>query len=207
MMYKRSQLEDAICKANRAERGIARTKLLARIKRLLDVDRTLGAKRGASPVQRYAFFSEAPRGSGQEASFTEYEIFALDVAVHIAMHGIQQSDIVELLRHLRPNLEQFHRELLTHTIDQFDFTMPVSGPKPKEAPQRWFLSVTAAGRSADFATKGGFTASLLKGGGEWWTHVFSDAGRTATIIELSVSPAFIREQLRVIEPRRKGRPR
>ena len=112
MRYKRSQLEDAICKANRAERGAVRTKLLARIKRLLDVDRTLAPKRGADSRQRFAFFSEERRGTGQEASFAEFEIFALDVALQLAMHGIPQIDIVEILRHLRPELEERHRKLL-----------------------------------------------------------------------------------------------
>jgi hypothetical protein len=202
MRYKRSQLEDAICKANRAERGPVRTRLLAKIKRLLDIDRALAPKRGAESRQRYAFFSEKRRGTGQEASFAEYEVFALDVALQLAMHGIQQTDIVEILRQLRPELEERHRKLLA---SPFDLKTPAS-PSPGIGEQRSFLSVSAAGPSASFTTKDKFTAALLAGTTDWLNHVFSETGKAATIVELTFSPAELRDYLRVIEPRRKGRP-
>ncbi|MFO3796488.1 MAG: hypothetical protein ACK8QZ_04285 [Anaerolineales bacterium] len=201
MRYKRSQLEDAICKANRAERGAVRTKLLARIKRLLDVDRTLASKRGANLRQRLAFFSEERRGTGQEASFAEYEIFALDVALRLAMHGIQQTDIVEILRQLRPQLEVRHRKLLAN---RFDFEMPQ--PVVRISDHRVFLSVSAADSSAPYKTDNGFTAALLEGGTEWWNHVFSQTGKAATIVEITFIPAELRELLHAIKPRKKGRP-
>ena len=205
MTYKRSQVEDALCRSN-AVRGAARSKLLVRLKRLLDIDRGLAPKRGAS--QRCAFFSEEGPGKGQEASFQEYEVFALDVGLLMAAQSLPQIDVVEILRELRPSLEKEYQTIVTRPLAYYaDLKKAERKRGPLISNHPIFITVTAAvDKSTASVTRSGFTAEILHGGAGWWNHFWSTKGKAATTLEITLLAHALRSILSNIKPRRKGRP-
>lgn len=201
--YKRSQIEDAICLLH-SVRGTARAKLLSRLKRLLDIDRQLPFTRKKGQAQ-YAFFSEDGPGTGQEASFQEYEAFALEVATHIAAQGIPQTDVVEIFRALRNQLQQLHRNILEKPLEFYaDIKQAQRDREPIMSAHPVFLVVYQAPRSDLFLTKSGLTAEVLLDGTSLWEHFSKAKGRTATTTELSLFPHALRFRLNAVKPRKKG---
>ena len=208
MTYKRSQVEDAICRANLVG-SPARTKLLTRIKRLFDIDRELLPKRGTDRKQRYAFFSEKGPGAGNETSFQEYEVFAVSVALLMAAQGVPQIDIIEILRSLRPNLEAEHKRILAKPLDQPPEILRAirEGRIDMSMRDPVFLCVTQAiDRPVSFVTKSGLTGNLVRSNEDLWNLFVSNNRRAITALELSLLPHTLHWQLTNIEPRRKGRP-
>jgi hypothetical protein len=110
--YKRNQLEEAIVRTLGA--GDAQIPdLKMQIKRLLLTDRRLGhGKRSARGVDRYAFYSAKPKGTGIEVLFTDYEVFAVMAAIILLEHGIPQAKVVSILQQVRSDFEATHRETL-----------------------------------------------------------------------------------------------
>jgi hypothetical protein len=110
--YKRNQLEEAIARTLGA--AVARIPdLRLKIKRLLLTDRRLGrGKRSDRSVDRYAFYSAKPKGTGIEVLFTDYEVFAVMVAIILLEHGIPQAKVVSILQQVRSDFEAAHRETL-----------------------------------------------------------------------------------------------
>lgn len=112
--FKRNQVEEAISAlvdpSARAPSALLRTKL----KRLLDADRDFDKRRRSTPAQRgkYAFFSHKRRGSGVEVQFSEYEAFALYMALCFLESGWPQTTAVSILRQARPQLERKHAEIV-----------------------------------------------------------------------------------------------
>lgn len=207
MTYKRSQVEDAICRANLVGSPI-RSKLLTRIKRMFDIDRKLTPKRSTDRKQRYAFFSEKGPGAGNETSFREYEVFALGVALLMAAQGVPQIDVIEILRSLRPRLEAEHRRILAKPLDASPETVRAihEGRIDVSLKDPVFLCVTAAAdRTVPFVTKSGLTGDLVRSINELWNR-FEMARKAITAIELSLLPHTLHWQLTNIEPRKKGRP-
>ena len=87
MSYKRNQIEEAI---DSSELG-------TRIKRLLELDRSLGRKLRSKDAEQanFAFFSEEQPGTGADISFSEYEAFALLNGLKIMGHGWPRGFAVE----------------------------------------------------------------------------------------------------------------
>lgn len=181
---------------------------MVRIKRLLDIDRKLPSKRGADRKQRQAFSSEAGPGPGHEMSFQEYEIFALDLALLLAEQGVPQTDVVEILRTLRPSLEAEHRKILAKPLTFFaDFPEARRDGEPVISNHPIFLAVTpASGQNTPFVTKSGLTATLLRGGTAWWNHFWDSNGKAVTTLEITLLAQALHGRLMAIAPRRKGRP-
>jgi hypothetical protein len=109
MLYKRNQVEDAICRIFEANGERAR-ELKLRLKRLLVTDRRLA--RGKATEKRFAFFSKEAPGSGTEVMFSKYEAFALLAGLRLLEHGIPQATVVSVLRQLRSNLQNAYRDTL-----------------------------------------------------------------------------------------------
>src|SRR5438309_8314445 len=77
---------------------------LTRIKRLLETDRQdkVPAGNDYQPPARYAFSSAESEGQGIDAVFTSFDAFCLALALDLADFGFKPSEIVFLLRYLRP---------------------------------------------------------------------------------------------------------
>ncbi|MEN8129634.1 MAG: hypothetical protein ABFS45_05445 [Pseudomonadota bacterium] len=101
--YKRGQVEWAIWQSLDSQYAFGREPpktFQTRIKRLLEIDR---AAPEDSP--RFAFSEGPPSGQGVDVSFTPFDAFCLALALDLLDMGFKQSEIVFLLRHIRPLLK------------------------------------------------------------------------------------------------------
>jgi hypothetical protein len=130
--YKSNQVREAIFWTLGAEGERAREITLL-LRRLYAADRGLG-RRPRSHDQaehHYAFFSDAPPGTGADILFTDYEAFASLAALMLLEHGLPQETVIRLLRRLRPQLESIHKENLTKDPRQlFDEKALLEQAKP-----------------------------------------------------------------------------
>jgi hypothetical protein len=112
--YKRNQIEEAIGRMFDPNCDKPPSELRTRIKRLLELDRSMGRKvRSKDPEEgNFAFFSEEAPGTGADVSFSEYEAFALINGLRIMNHGWPQSFAVSIMRRVRPDLEREHARIL-----------------------------------------------------------------------------------------------
>ena len=120
MLYKRSQLENAIARILEPGSKAPSVTLRTRIKRLLELDRKLGRKPRSHDVEEsnFAFFSEESPGSGADVSFSEYEAFALLTGLSIMEHSWPQGFAVSVMRRLRPELAREHARILRQDPSQ-----------------------------------------------------------------------------------------
>jgi hypothetical protein len=114
MSYKRNQIEEAIGRIFDPSSQKPPSELRTRIKRLLELDRSIGRKvRSRDPEEaNFAFFSEEAPGTGADILFSEYEAFALLNGLRIMNHGWPQSSAVSIMRRVRADLEREHRRIL-----------------------------------------------------------------------------------------------
>jgi hypothetical protein len=87
----------------------------ARVKHLLQLDRA-GAISGnpAKPLPvEHALVSEEPRGKGIDAAFRAFDAFCLAIALDFLRAGFKQSEVLLLMLHLRPRLEEPFAKILS----------------------------------------------------------------------------------------------
>ena len=103
MTYKRNQIEEAIAHIFNPNCQEPSSELRTRIKRLLELDRSMGRKvrSKAAEEANFAFFSEDAPGTGADISFSEYEAFALLNGLRIMGHGWPQGFAVSIMRRVR----------------------------------------------------------------------------------------------------------
>lgn len=113
-LYKRNQVEEALSRVFEEPSSKPSAGLRTRVKRLLELDRSLGRnKRSANPqLAYYAFYSDESPGRGSDVQFSEYEAFALLTGLQLFRHGWPQSFPVDLLRRHRPELERQHARII-----------------------------------------------------------------------------------------------
>jgi len=124
MSYKRNQIEEAIARVVVPNCKQLPSELRTRIKRLLELDRSMGRKVRSNDAEEanFAFFSEDAPGSGADISFSEYEAFALLNGLRIMDHGWPQSVAVSIMRRVRCDLEREHGRILRQDPDSlFDW--------------------------------------------------------------------------------------
>lgn len=87
---------------------------LTRIKRLLETDRHDRVPTGQDhkPPAAYAFSSIESEGQGVDAAFTSFDAFCLALSLDLVDLGFKPSEIVFLLRYLRPELERRFETIL-----------------------------------------------------------------------------------------------
>ena len=115
MSYKRNQIEEAIARIFDPNCREPPSDLRTRIKRLLELDRSMGRKvRSKDPEEgNFAFFSEEAPGTGADISFSEYEAFALiKWSEDYGNHGWPQGFAVSIMRRVRRDLEREHARIL-----------------------------------------------------------------------------------------------
>jgi hypothetical protein len=84
-----------------------------RIKRLLELDRetTLQLDQNDVPV-KHAFLNTRPEGTGTDAQYTPFDAFMLAVGLDLLDAGFKQSEVVFLLRCVRPELSKEFSRIL-----------------------------------------------------------------------------------------------
>src|SRR5262245_28867922 len=114
MSYKRNQIEEAIARIFDPDCREPPSDLRTRIKRLHELDRSMGRKvRSKDPEERnFAFFSEEAPGTGVDISFSEYDAFALINGLRIMTHGWPQGFAVSVMHRVRVDLEREHGRIL-----------------------------------------------------------------------------------------------
>jgi hypothetical protein len=120
MSYKRNQIEEAIARISVSNYDKPPLELRTRIKRLLELDRSMGRKlRSKDPEEaNFGFFSEEAAGTGVDISFAEYDAFALLNGLRIMGHGWPQGFAVAIMRRVRPALESEHVRILRQDPDK-----------------------------------------------------------------------------------------
>jgi hypothetical protein len=83
-----------------------------RIKRLLDIDRDLDLTGVEAPPKAEYAFAAPPAVEGAEAEYRAVDAFCLAIALDLLDSGFKQSEIVFLMRYLRPELERRFPALL-----------------------------------------------------------------------------------------------
>jgi hypothetical protein len=85
-----------------------------RIKRLLDLDRSMGRKLRSKNAEEanFGFFSEEAPGTGADILFSEYDAFALLNGLRIMKHRWPQGFAVSIIRRVRLDLEREHARIL-----------------------------------------------------------------------------------------------
>jgi hypothetical protein len=120
MSYKRNQIEEAIARIFDPNCEKPPSELRTRIKRLLELDRSIGRKvRSKDPEEaNFAFFSEKAPGTGAVILFSEYEAFALLNGLRIMQHEWPQGFAVSIMRRVRLDLEKEHARILRQDPDE-----------------------------------------------------------------------------------------
>ena len=120
MSYKRNQIEEAIARIVAPNCEKPPSELRTRIKRLLELDRSIGRKLRSKDAEEanFGFFSEEAPGTGADISFSEYEAFALLNGLRIMEHGWPQGFAVSIMRRVRLDLERQHARILRQTPDK-----------------------------------------------------------------------------------------
>ena len=114
MSYKRNQVEEAIARIFAPDSQTTPSELSTRIKRLLDLDRSIGRKlRSKNPEEaNFGFFSEEAPGTGSDIWFSEYDAFALANGLRFLSHHWPQGSAVSIMRCVRLDLQREHARIL-----------------------------------------------------------------------------------------------
>jgi len=210
MSYKRNQIEEAIARifAPNCEKAPLRT----RIKRLLELDRSIGRKLRSKDAEEvnFGFFSEEAPGTGAVISFSEYEAFALLNGLRIMGHGWPQAFAVSIMRRVRLDLEREHARILRQRPDKlFDQQVILARACPGaiavDNTDPVFLTVASKEQRAPDE---GQTAPLsaVCHGLEKVSEFSRDVGASSvTMFEVATLAHRLHQKLMKTEPKRRGR--
>jgi hypothetical protein len=116
-LFSRGQVEWALWKLSTIDLPAGdepKSAFRARVKHLLQLDRS-GATSGhpAYPIPvAHALSAEEPGGRGVDATFTAFDAFCMAIALDFLRAGFKQTEVLLLMLHLRPRLEQPFAKIL-----------------------------------------------------------------------------------------------
>jgi hypothetical protein len=212
MSYKRNQVEEAIARIFFPNCEKPPSELRTRIKRLLELDRSMGRKlRSNDPEEaNFGFFSEEAPGTGADISFSEYDAFALLNGLRIMGHGWPQGFAVAIMRRIRPALEREHARILRQDLDKlFDQEAIRAAARPGDIAadntDPVYLTVASKTEGVPDEPQTAPLAAVCRGYGE--VSAFSrDVGASSvTFFEVATLAHKLHESLMKTEPRRRGR--
>ena len=116
-LFSRGQVEWALWKLSTIDLPAGdepRSAFRARVKHLLQLDRAGATSgHGAYPIPvAHALSAEEPGGRGVDAAFTAFDAFCLAIALDFLRAGFKQAEVLLLMLHLRPRLEQPFAKIL-----------------------------------------------------------------------------------------------
>ena len=212
MSYKRNQIEEAIARIFDPNCEKPPSELRTRIKRLLELDRSLGRKPRSKDAEEanFGFFSEEAPGTGADISFSEYEAFALLNGLRIMAHGWPQGFAVSIMRRVRVNLEKEHARILRQSPDElFDQEVIRARARPGDIAvdntDPVFLTLASkAQRGPD--ERQTVPLSAVCQGWEKVSKFSRDVGASSvTTFEVVTLAHRLHQELMKTEPRRRGR--
>jgi hypothetical protein len=212
MSYKRNQIEEAIARIFDPSSQEHPSELRTRIKRLLELDRSIGRKRRSKDPEEanFAFFSDEAPGTGADILFSEYEAFALLNALRIMDHAWPQGFAVSVMRRVRPSLENEHLRILRQSPDELFNPQAIrASARPghifvDNADPVFLTLASKAQHEPDKARR--FPLSAVCHGYEEVSRFSRDVGASSTtMFELATLVHRLHEDLTQTEPRRRGR--
>jgi hypothetical protein len=212
MSYKRNQIEEAIARIFDPNCKQPPSELRTRIKRLLELDRSMGRKRGSKDAEEanFGFFSEEAPGTGADILFSEYEAFALLNGLRIMEHGWPQGFAVSIMRRVRLDLEREHARILRQRPDKlFDQQAILAKARPgaiavDNADPVFVVLASKAQRAPDEPQTAPLSAVCR--GIEKVGEFSRDVGASSvSMFELATLAHRLHQELMKTEPRRRGR--
>ena len=212
MSYKRNQIEEAITRIVVPNCEEPPSELRTRIKRLLDLDRSIGRKPRSKDAEEanFGFFSEEAPGTGADIMFSEYEAFALLNGLRIMAHGWPQSFAVSIMRRVRRDLEREHARILRQDPGKlFDWDAIRARARPGDIAvdntDPVFLTIASKAQRGPDEGQTAPLSAVCHG----WAKVceFSrDVGApSVTFFEVVTLAHRLHHELMKAEPRRRGR--
>ncbi len=202
--YKRNQVEQAIAEVLGLGSARVSSGMRTKMKRLLDVDRTLGRnKKSANPeFANFAFYSSDRPGKGTENWFSFYETFALLTALRLMGHAWPQATVVAVLRRARPTLEKDLIEILAKGWSVQSGARP--GDLVVETANPVFLVIQSDDRG--MIAGGPDQFAVCKGQQAVMRFILSrEIGLMWTIFELSKAAYGLASTLTKTRPQKRGR--
>jgi hypothetical protein len=212
MSYKRNQTEEAIARSFNPNSQEPPSELRTRIKRLLELDRSIGRKRRSTDAEEanFAFFTDEAPGTGSNVWFSEYEAFALLNALRIMEHGWPQGFAVSVMRRVRPDLEREHARILRQSRDElFDpqairaigqaGNIAVSNTDPV------FLTLASKEQHAPGELQPSPASAVCRGFEQVSKFSHAVDASSVSIFEVATLVHRLHDQLLQTEPRRRGR--
>lgn len=216
MSYKRNQVIWAIWQSMAYSHAFGSTPpawFETRIRRLLDLDR------GEEAKPPFAFMATAPRGRGADTAFTDFDAFCLALGIELLDAGFKQSEIVFLLKHVRPRLSKEYTEIMDSPrisprgvalSKDFPTLPPYQRGLDKVADYRRFMLIVKVEKEAFPTLKKTKDPLFLepvfcKGLSAMTDNLFERGGdlRKLLIVELSTPATLVKENLdRALEAKR-----
>jgi hypothetical protein len=211
MSYKRNQVEEAVARTFNPHCKKPSSELRTRIKRLLELDRSIGRKPRSKNAEEanFGFFSAEAPGTGADISYSEYEAFALLNGLRLMAHGWPQGFAVSIMRRIRVDLEAEHEWILGLALEElFDQdeirTSARAGDLPVDSTHPVFLILASTTKPAPNYDADYPLVAVRRGELEA-TKFWRNAGFTgATMFELSGPAHDLHENLMKVEPRPRG---
>jgi len=212
MSYKRNQVELAIARIFSANFREPPSELRTRIKRLLELDRAIGRKRGSKDAEKanFAFLSDEAPGTGADILFSEYEAFALLTALRMMAHGWPQGFAVSIMRRVRLDLEKEHARILRQDPAKlFDWRAIRARARPGDIAvdntDPVFLTLASKAQHPPDKVRPSPMSAVCRGFDQ--VNKFSrDVGALSmTMFEVATLVHRLHQELMQTEPRRRGR--
>jgi hypothetical protein len=210
-LYKRNQIEEAISQIFENSPKPS-SELRTRLKRLLEMDRSLGRNaRSADPqVANYAFFSSDAPGKGVEIMFSDYEAFALLTGLRLLHHGWPQSFAVGIVRRVRSELERQHDRILKQDPKKlFDGEEIRRRARPGALyvnnTDPVFLTIASRQPSASENNSDIPPCSVCRGLDEVSQFLKREKAQSHTLMDLVTAAHAFSSQLQKVQPRKRGR--
>jgi cytochrome c553 len=210
MSYKRNQIEEAIARIFDPNSKEPPSELRTRIKRLLELDRSIGRKRRSKDAEEanFAFFSDEAPGTGADILFSEYEAFALLNALRIMEHGWPQGFAVSIMRRMRLDLEKEHARILRQDpVKLFDLQAIRANASPDDiaVDNTDPVFLTLASKTQRSPDDEQTFCAVCHGSDKVGEFSRDVVASTLTMFEIATIVHRLHEQLKQTEPRRRGR--
>ena len=207
--YKRNQIEEAISRVFGEKSAKPSSELQTRIKRLLDLDRSLPRNtRSIRPeLANYAFYSSDSPGKGTEVSFSKYEAFALMIGLQMLNHNWPQKFVVDTLRRFPARTPKATQENSESSIPRScsirskSRLHAQSGSLAVNTDSAIFLLIWSDQRQANDPTP---SAGIFNQQGAF-AVLMDKVGRSSTWLELTRPAHSLLAQLSASLPRKRGR--
>ena len=210
--FKRNQIEHAIARIFVPNCERPPPELRTRIKRLLELDRSVGRKVRSKDAEEanFGFFSEEAPGTGADISFSEYEAFALLSALRIMEHGWPQGFAVSIMRRVRLDLAKEHARILRQDpVKLFDWQAIRARARPGDIAvdntDPVFLALASKAQHAPEEARRSPVSAVCHGF-EQVSKFSRDVGASSmTMFEIVTLVHRLHQELMQTEPRRRGR--